>query len=116
EQFVQVEALDLARRAFWQLVHQMYLVARDVEKERFIGATGFLFLCGVLPLGAGQVVAGVLTFPVLLKSVFALMVVLVGFRIGELLRAHVSQNLFRKAVLIAFLLMGIRLIFNGLAA
>ena len=41
----------------------MYLVARDVSKERFIGATGFLFLAGVLPLGAGQLVAGILTAP-----------------------------------------------------
>ncbi|MEP1353456.1 MAG: sulfite exporter TauE/SafE family protein [Tateyamaria sp.] len=101
--------------SIWSPTVAMYMVARDVDKERFIGATGFLFLCGVLPLGAGQVVAGVLTFPVFLQSVFVLMVVLVGYRIGELLRAHVSQNLFRKAVLIAFLLMGIRLIFNGLA-
>ena len=102
--------------SIWSPTVAMYLVARDVEKERFIGATGFLFLCGVLPLGAGQVVAGVLTFPVFLQSFLVLMIVLVGYRIGELLRAHVSQDLFRKAVLIAFLLMGIRLIFNGLAA
>ena len=47
-----------------------------------------------------------------LKAV--LCVVLVGFRIGEMLRHRVSQALFRKAVLIAFLLMGLRLIANGL--
>lgn len=101
--------------SIWSPTVAMYLVARDVSKERFIGATGFLFLSGVLPLGAGQVVAGILTFPVLLKSALALCVVLVGFRIGELLRERVSQALFRKAVLIAFLLMGLRLIANGLA-
>ena len=100
--------------SIWSPTVAMYLVARDVSKERFIGATGFLFLAGVLPLGAGQVVAGILTFPVLLKSALALCVVLVGFRIGELLRNKVSQELFRKAVLIAFLLMGLRLIANGL--
>ena len=100
--------------SIWSPTVAMYLVARDVPKERFIGATGFLFLSGVLPLGAGQVVAGVLTFPVLLKSVFALVVVLIGFRIGELLRGRVSQELFRKAVLTAFLLMGLRLIALGL--
>ncbi|MEO9823240.1 MAG: sulfite exporter TauE/SafE family protein [Paracoccaceae bacterium] len=100
--------------SIWSPTVAMYLVARDVSKERFIGATGFLFLAGVLPLGAGQVVAGILTVPVLLKSVLVLAVVLVGFRIGELLRNHVSQTVFRKAVLIAFLLMGLRLIANGL--
>ena len=100
--------------SIWSPTVAMYLVARDVSKERFIGATGFLFLAGVLPLGAGQMVAGILTFPVLLKSALALCVVLVGFRIGELLRKRVSQDLFRKIVLIAFLVMGLRLIANGL--
>jgi len=101
--------------SIWSPTVAMYLVARNVSKEKFIGATGFLFLAGVLPLGAGQVVAGILTVPVLLKSVLALCVVLVGFWIGEKLRHRVSQELFRKAVLIAFLLMGIRLIAIGLA-
>ena len=101
--------------SIWSPTVAMYLVARDVSKEKFIGATGFLFLAGVLPLGAGQVVAGILTAPVLLKSALALCVVLVGFRIGENLRHRVSQELFRKAVLIAFLLMGLRLIANGLS-
>ena len=101
--------------SIWSPTVAMYLVARDVPKERFIGATGFLFLAGVLPLGAGQVVAGILTGPVLLKSAMALCVVLVGFRIGELLRSRVSQELFRKAVLTMFLLMGLRLIANGLS-
>ena len=100
--------------SIWSPTVAMYLVARDVSKERFIGTTGFLFLAGVLPLGAGQVVAGILTVPVLLKSALALCVVLVGFRIGELLRGRVSQDMFRKIVLIAFLLMGLRLIANGL--
>lgn len=100
--------------SIWSPTVAMYLVARDVSKERFIGATGFLFLAGVLPLGAGQIVAGILTFPVLLKSVVALIVVLFGFRVGEVLRSRVSQELFRKAVLIAFLIMGLRLIALGL--
>ena len=100
--------------SIWSPTVAMYLVARNVSKERFIGATGFLFLAGALPLGAGQVVAGVLTGPVFLKSMLAMVVVLVGFRMGELLRDRVSQAFFRTAVLVAFLLMGLRLIANGL--
>jgi uncharacterized membrane protein YfcA len=101
--------------SIWSPTVAMYLVARGVSKETFIGATGFLFLAGALPLGAGQVVAGVLTLQMLVKSAFALCVVLVGFRIGEMMRAHVSQEFFRKAVLIAFFFMGCRLILNGLS-
>ncbi|MEM6408270.1 MAG: sulfite exporter TauE/SafE family protein [Pseudomonadota bacterium] len=99
--------------SIWSPTVAMYLVARDVSKERFIGATGFLFLAGVLPLGAGQLVAGIMTGPAFIKSALALCVVLVGFRIGEMLREKVSQELFRKAVLIAFFLMGLRLIAIG---
>lgn len=100
--------------SIWSPIVAMYLVARDVSKERFIGTTGFLFLAGVLPLGAGQLVAGIMTFPIFIKSALALCVVLVGFRIGEVLRHRVSQELFRKAVLIAFFLFGCRLILTGL--
>ena len=100
--------------SIWSPTVAMFLVARNISKEQFIGITGFLFLAGVLPLGAGQVVAGILTGPILIKSALALCVVLVGFRIGEKLRSRVSQELFRKAVLIAFLIMGLRLIAIGL--
>jgi hypothetical protein len=92
----------------------MYLLARDVKKEKFISATGFLFLAGCLPLMAGLVLAGVVTNASLIQSLFGLMAVLAGFRCGELLRGRVSQSLFRKAVLTAFLIMGMRLIVTGL--
>jgi hypothetical protein len=92
----------------------MYLLARDVEKEKFISATGFLFLTGCLPLMAGLVLAGLVTTASLIQSLFGLGAVLVGFRCGELLRGHVSQRFFRLAVLTAFLIMGIRLIVTGL--
>jgi hypothetical protein len=39
---------------------------------------------------------------------------LAGFRVGEMLRGFVSQALFRKLVLIAFLIMGLRLIATGI--
>lgn len=99
--------------SIWSPPVAMYLVARNVSKEHFIGATGFLFLAGCLPLGAGQVIAGILTVPVFLKSLILLGVVLAGFRIGEILRTRVSQKYFRLAVLIAFLIMGVRLIVIG---
>ncbi len=96
--------------SIWSPTVAMYLVARDTTKEHFIAATGFLFLAGVLPLGAGQMIAGFLTIPVLLKT----LVGLVGFQIGEFLRNRVSQTQFRRAVLVAFLIMGVRPIAIGL--
>jgi uncharacterized membrane protein YfcA len=92
----------------------MYLLATNTSKERFIGATGFLFLSGCLPLGAGLVVSGLLSASIVLKSLLGLVVVLVGFQIGEGLRGRISQEMFRRFVLFGFLVMGLRLVATSL--
>ena len=99
--------------SIWSPPVAMYLIARDTPKERFIGAAGFLFLAGCFPLGIGLVMSGLITWTVIVKSTLGLIATLVGFRIGEILRERVSQQRFRQVVLIAFLLMGLRLIAVG---
>ena len=100
--------------SIWSPPIAMYLLARNVSKEEFIGATGFLFLAGSIPLAIGLSFAGVLTFDTVLHSLMGLMVVLVGFWAGEWLRGYVQQDSFRQIVLWAFLIMGGRLIAIGL--
>ena len=90
----------------------MYLMARKTSKDGFIAATGFLFLVGSFPLAVGLYLSGVLTTVTALKSLMGLGATLIGFRIGEVMRVHISQESFRKAVLIAFLIMGTRLVVN----
>ena len=80
----------------------------------FIGTTGFLFLAGCLPLGVGLFISGLITGTVIVKSLLGLLMTLTGFRIGEIMRESVSQDRFRQIVLIAFLIMGGRLIAIGL--
>ena len=63
--------------------------------------------------GRGSIGGGYPNGPALIKSGLALIVVLIGFRIGEMLRHRVSQELFRKAVLVAFF-MGLLPVINGL--
>ena len=99
--------------SIWSPPVAMYLIARDTPKEQFIGAAGFLFLAGCFPLGIGLVMSGLITWTVIVKSTLGLIATLVGFRIGEILRERVSQQRFRLVVLIAFLLMGLRLIAVG---
>ncbi|MDB2390405.1 sulfite exporter TauE/SafE family protein [Alphaproteobacteria bacterium] len=101
--------------SIWSPSVVMYLMARKTPKEAFIAATGFLFLVGSLPLAMGLFLSGVLTKIAIIKSLMGLVAALIGFRIGEMLRAHISQEVFRKAVLIAFLIMGTRLVVNGIA-
>ena len=100
--------------SIWSPPVAMYLMARNTPKDLFIGTTGFLFLAGCLPLGAGLVISGLITWPVIVKSLLGLLMTLTGFRIGEILRERISQDRFRQIVLIAFLIMGGRLIATGL--
>ena len=100
--------------SIWSPPVAMYLLARNVSKAEFIGATGFLFLAGSVPLAVGLSFAGVLTFDTVLHSLMGLMVVLVGFWAGEWLRGYVQQDSFRQIVLWAFFIMGARLIAVGL--
>jgi uncharacterized membrane protein YfcA len=100
--------------SIWSPPVAMYLMARNTPKDMFIGTTGFLFLAGCLPLGAGLVISGLITGPVIVKSLLGLLMTLAGFRIGEVMRERVSQDKFRQIVLIAFLIMGTRLIATGL--
>ncbi len=94
----------------WSPPIAMYLMARDYEKEDFIGILGFLFLSACLPLGLGLYLAGVLTVNSTLASLCGLVFVLLGFRVGEVLRNVIPQKQFKNILLIAFLVMGLRLI------
>ena len=100
--------------SIWSPPVAMYLMARNTPKDMFIGTTGFLFLAGCLPLGAGLVISGLITIPVIVKSLLGLLMTLTGFRIGEIMRERVSQDRFRQIVLVAFLIMGGRLIATDL--
>ena len=99
--------------SIWSPPVAMYLLARNSSKSEFIGATGFMFLAASLPLAAGLSLAGLLTTTTILKSLVGLVAVLLGFRVGEIIQEIVPQNVFRKVVLWAFLIMGVRLIAIG---
>jgi uncharacterized membrane protein YfcA len=100
--------------SIWSPPVAMYLIARGFSKEQFLSIAGFLFLSGCLPLAAGLYLSGVLTLDSSIKSIIGLIAVFIGFRIGEILRNRVATSFFRKAILIAFLIMGMRLIIIGL--
>lgn len=99
--------------SIWSPPVAMYLLARNVSKDEFISATGFLFLSGSLFLAGGLAISGLLTLETILQSLLGLIVVLLGFRAGEKMRGFISQEGFKKLVLFAFLIMGMRLIITG---
>jgi hypothetical protein len=99
--------------SIWSPIVGMYLIARNYSKDEFIGISGFLFFSGCFPLALGLYISGVLTLHSTLQSLIGLIFVLIGFRIGELIRHRVPQTLFKKILLFIFLVMGLRLIIIG---
>jgi uncharacterized membrane protein YfcA len=96
--------------AIWSPPVAMFLMGRNVSKDDFVGVTGFLFLVGSIGLGIALGSANLLGSEILLPSVIGLGITLIGFRLGELIRAKINTETFRKLILTAFLIMGGRLI------
>ena len=82
--------------SIWSPPVAMYLLAHNVSKAEFIGATGFLFLAGSIPLAAGLTFAGVLNIDTVLHSLMGLIVVLAGFRSGEMNPAEHGREAIRQ--------------------
>lgn len=96
--------------AIWSPPVVMYLIGRNVEKEEFIGAVGYLFMVGSLGLALTLGTIQLLSVDIALQSIIGLVISLGSFRIGEHLRQFIDTEMFRKAVMIAFLIMGSRLV------
>ena len=75
---------------------------------------GVFVSVGAAPFAIGLYIGKVLTLQIIAQSIFGLLFVLLGFYFGEGLRKRVTQNWFEKALLLAFCIMGIRLIAVGL--
>jgi uncharacterized membrane protein YfcA len=100
--------------SIWAPPVVMYLLARNVDKDAFVSGTGFLFMVGSVPLAAGLVLAGVLDGETLALSLLCTVVALAAFRLGAALRRRLASETFRRLVLGAFLVMGLRLVISGL--
>lgn len=96
--------------AIWSPPMVMYLMARYSDKEDFIRFTGFLILCGTMPLVLGYISNGLLTAQLAVMSVIMIVPTLTGFSIGEQLRRHLDARQFQKVVLVVFCFMGLNLI------
>jgi uncharacterized membrane protein YfcA len=94
----------------WSPAVVIYLMGRGVQKDDFVGVTGFLFMSGSITFAAVLGAADLLTFDAIVPSMAGLVVALIGFRIGEIIRNRINRDAFRKIVLVAFLILGARLV------
>lgn len=94
----------------WSPPVVMYLMGRGVQKDDFIGITGFLFMVGSITLALTLSSINLITFEVMVPSLAGLVIALLGFRLGEWIRGYINRETFRKMILVAFLILGARLV------
>ena len=99
--------------SIWSPPVVMYLVGRGVQKDEFVGAVGFIFMVGSFGMGIALGTINLLLPEQFLPSLIGLGIALTGFRIGESIRKRINTELFTKCVMVAFLLMGSRLVLLG---
>ena len=96
--------------AAWAPPMAVYLSARQVDKDEFIRATGFLITVGSLPLIIAYLQLGFLTGKLASISLLMLVPTIAGFSLGEFLRNRLSTDGFRNAILITFVILGLNLV------
>jgi len=88
----------------------MFLVALQVKKEEFIGTIGLVYLLGVVPTGIFYVIDGTFRAEHVVPSLLAAIPVILGMLVGQYIRQHVNEEVFRKVLLIALVLIGLNMI------
>lgn len=88
----------------------MFLVALQVKKEEFIGTIGLVYLLGVVPTGIFYVIDGTFRAEHVVPALLAAIPVVLGMFIGQHIRHHINEEVFRKVLLVALILIGLNMI------
>ena len=91
-----------------------YFVLIGLSKEAFIRATGLVWLVATVPLVWGYLDTGLLNARTAPLSALATLPALLGFWLGSSLRNRINQEVFRKVLLVALLLIGLNLVRRAL--
>ena len=91
----------------------LYMMLRNIDKERFVSLTGLLLLLSGLALLFGHILNGVMTKEVLILSAIASAPAVIGTLLGERLRHRVSERKFRRLVLILLFAIGLKTLLEG---
>lgn len=92
----------------------IYCAALNLPRDTFVAGTGFLFLMGGLGMLVGQTSANIMTLALIGPVLAVLVVAIAGFQIGARIRTHINAALFRKLLLGAMLILGLRQIWVNL--
>lgn len=87
-----------------------YLQALHLEKEQLVQALGLSFTVSTLALAAGLAWHGVFRVEQLGMSLLCVIPALAGMWLGQLIRKRISQQAFRRCLLLFLLILGLQLI------
>lgn len=87
-----------------------YLTARRVSSEEFVQIVGVLLFIGSAVLLLGYSYTGVVNANNAIPSFLLLLPTIAGFTAGEKLRGKIAHELFQKAVLVFFLILGLNFV------
>lgn len=90
--------------------YTVYIVALRMPKDEFVATISLIFTLGMIPLGIILALRGILATGEAIASTAATVCVLLGVVLGQWVRDHVSQEGFRKVLLLALIVIGINLI------
>jgi len=96
--------------AIWAPPMVIYFLARRLDKDDFVRASGVLLFVGSVPLLFGYLQNGLMTRDLALMSMAMIVPTLLGFALGEKIRHRVNAARFQKLILCLFLVMGLNLI------
>ena len=85
-----------------------YSVAMRLPRDTFVAMTGFLLFCAGTGLLAGVSLGSMFNSFLLLVSAAAVVVSIVGFKLGVMIRNRLEPELFRTLLLWLLLILGIR--------
>lgn len=88
----------------------MYFVTLNLDKDTFIRTVGLVWFCASIPLVLAYWRHGILTPDRALWAAAGCVPAFVGLAAGQWLRGRVDQNLFRRALLIVLLIIGLNLV------
>jgi uncharacterized membrane protein YfcA len=91
----------------------MYLLALKATKEEFVSCAGMLYLIGIIPVFLTLVYKGVLGTPELTLSVLGTALIMTALFFGTWLRNRISQEIFRKALLVILVAMAFNMLRRG---
>ena len=92
----------------------IYSVAMRLPRDTFVAMTGFLLFSGGAGLLVGVSVGSMFNSFLLPVSAAAVVISVVGFKIGEAVRSRLRPELFRKLLLWLLLILGIRIVLVSL--